>query len=356
MKPHSGISPLSRVGGPVAFGDPGAGTMSIRRPRRGMRRGFSFIEILFAVTILAVGFIMVAGIFPVAIGQTQANGAETTAASIARAAASTLARLPGTADESVFVPDGMVHAFDAAGTGTTLFDRVKGDLIQTEDSRFAWVPLYRRNRDAGGNAERTAQVFIVAIQAHNPSNFDARAVGDLHLTGTRSPLIPRKVRIRFTDGGDNPDIAQFSPPAGGDPSTPLWTTDLVAADGGTASALPVNGNPGHDAFAGCIAPGTFIIVADDQSAAADGPGKSAIGWVLRVGNNTTDTSWELQAGNDMKNSSYKPTTKTVLGWALGQRLRNPTLGFQPDPTLANYNPYEGGAQDVAVYSTIIPLN
>ena len=46
---------------------------------RRSRRAFSFVEVLFAVIILGVGFIMVAAIFPVAIQQTQATVEETAA-------------------------------------------------------------------------------------------------------------------------------------------------------------------------------------------------------------------------------------------------------------------------------------
>src|SRR5438309_8931756 len=42
-----------------------------RRPTR--RHGFTFMEILFAVMILGIGFIMVAAMFPAALKQTQGN-------------------------------------------------------------------------------------------------------------------------------------------------------------------------------------------------------------------------------------------------------------------------------------------
>src|SRR5215210_7149339 len=55
-----------------------------RRPR--FAPGFSFTEVLFAVMILGVGFIMIAAIFPVAIQQTRTTGEESNAAAIARGA------------------------------------------------------------------------------------------------------------------------------------------------------------------------------------------------------------------------------------------------------------------------------
>jgi Tfp pilus assembly protein PilV len=49
-----------------------------------MRRGFSFAEVLFAVAVLGIGFIMVAAIFPAAILQTQAAIDETVGTTVAR--------------------------------------------------------------------------------------------------------------------------------------------------------------------------------------------------------------------------------------------------------------------------------
>ena len=47
------------------------------------RRAFSFVEILFAIMILGIGFIMIAAIFPVAINETALSGEETVASTIA---------------------------------------------------------------------------------------------------------------------------------------------------------------------------------------------------------------------------------------------------------------------------------
>src|SRR5438045_9581021 len=50
------------------------------------RRGYSFTEVMFAVVILGIGFIMIAAIFPAAIHQSKTTQEETTAATVARAA------------------------------------------------------------------------------------------------------------------------------------------------------------------------------------------------------------------------------------------------------------------------------
>src|SRR6266446_1174955 len=53
-------------------------------PSHHRRGGFSFTEILFAVMILGIGFIMVAAMFPVALQQTDNSMQETVAAQVAR--------------------------------------------------------------------------------------------------------------------------------------------------------------------------------------------------------------------------------------------------------------------------------
>src|SRR5262245_7973582 len=57
------------------------------------RRAFSFTEIMFAVIILGIGFIMVAAIFPVALQQAKTTSEETTAAAMSRGTAGSLERI-----------------------------------------------------------------------------------------------------------------------------------------------------------------------------------------------------------------------------------------------------------------------
>src|SRR4051812_5408251 len=66
----------------------------VRRRRRTDRSGFSFVEVLFAVIVLGIGFIMIAAVFPVAISQTKTTTEETNAAAIAREGVNYLQNLP----------------------------------------------------------------------------------------------------------------------------------------------------------------------------------------------------------------------------------------------------------------------
>src|SRR5690348_3375918 len=56
------------------------------RVTRARRRGFNFTEVMFAVMILGLGFIMVAAMFPVTIRQTATNMEEAAGANLAKAA------------------------------------------------------------------------------------------------------------------------------------------------------------------------------------------------------------------------------------------------------------------------------
>src|SRR5688572_26143973 len=56
----------------------------LRARGRARQGGFNFTEVLFAVMILGIGFIMVAAIFPIAIQQTKMTGEEVQASTTAR--------------------------------------------------------------------------------------------------------------------------------------------------------------------------------------------------------------------------------------------------------------------------------
>lgn len=171
------------------------------------RRGFSFTEILFAVMILGIGFIMVAAMFPVAIHQTEANNQETIGAAVGRGSynyMSELAAMPlpaatiqyyitnaSTQTPSILLPtfsnptaptqplpipskytlppyqssivipgqvwtmcdprDGWNYAYQTAAVSfptahnMLLWQSIAKNIIQKDDLRFAWPVMYRRD-------------------------------------------------------------------------------------------------------------------------------------------------------------------------------------------------------------------
>src|SRR5258705_12001561 len=57
-----------------------------RFAKRTLRHGFTFTEVMFAVILLGIRFIMLAGMFPVAIQQTQTTVEESTASTTVQSA------------------------------------------------------------------------------------------------------------------------------------------------------------------------------------------------------------------------------------------------------------------------------
>src|SRR5688572_27412480 len=110
-------------------------------PFRG-RRGFTFTEVMFAVILLGIGFIMLAGMFPVAIRQTQSTAEESHGANLAQAGAKYLEAVA--IAQEYPVTNGQVSGLTKAA-----WQRLEGNLISSQDPRLAWTVLYKRN--AGEN-------------------------------------------------------------------------------------------------------------------------------------------------------------------------------------------------------------
>src|SRR5262249_52287646 len=141
--------------------------------------GFSFAEVMFAVIILGIGFIMIAAVFPVAVQQGKATNDETTAAASAKAQVAMLSDV--IADADVPVPTGTPIPM-GFGVGSHVFgqvyslrdpqpdtktgypwlnnqvapwvldqtwEKVRGNLVSSTDPRFASVVLYRRDSTVG---------------------------------------------------------------------------------------------------------------------------------------------------------------------------------------------------------------
>ncbi|MBC7785485.1 MAG: hypothetical protein H7144_16755 [Burkholderiales bacterium] len=125
-------------------------------------RGFSFTELLFAVMILGIGFIMLAAIFPVGLSQTKSNYEESLGAGIGRGASHQLGQIANEArlKPAIIgtVPTGLtVPAGKSVSLGLMMSPRDKRlaanlwtwkdvcrNLVLSSDPRFAWSPLFLR--------------------------------------------------------------------------------------------------------------------------------------------------------------------------------------------------------------------
>jgi hypothetical protein len=123
--------------------------------------GFSFTELLFAVMILGIGFILVAAIFPVGLAQTKSNFDETHAAALARSGAAEVGRVAYANDfvSNLIAPLQVLNDDTASTTGIA-----QRNMISPSDPRYAWVGMYRRV--PGSN--NTAQLCMILVNRSQP--------------------------------------------------------------------------------------------------------------------------------------------------------------------------------------------
>src|SRR5689334_9383547 len=163
-----------------------------------LNSGFSLTEVMFAVIVLGIGFIMVAAMFPVSISQSRLTVEETSAAAIARNAMADTTRLAENGDspppsapntwgpllpatdfyrrppteistqtatlaiapftlqpnQSITIPGKVVSLLDAriddglqspVKYRSNMWNTFKASLIVPSDGRYAWAVLYKRD-------------------------------------------------------------------------------------------------------------------------------------------------------------------------------------------------------------------
>ena len=315
--------------------------------------------------ILGIGFIMVAAIFPVAIQQTYTASDESVSASVAWNAINVIqakfaeSELPPVGAPAPFQKNftpGVVRSFrdpqargvasltrgqavgigrpkDPTGKGGDpndprnqvdfaqppdyLWNRIKGESVVVDDRRFAWVGFYRRHFLPGtsGDAAPYAQVVVVVARARENPAYGARDITDRSLAN----LQPRYVRFDLTSDGDGPKVDQ--------------EVNFIKGD--------------KDA----VTEGAYLIVAHD---AVKGFAQGTMNCnVFRVGNHLGGTTWELSPEAEFAPHSV---TENVYGKLVRTSVNglSDAEGYVIGRTKVG-NGYEGVAQDVAVYTMIIPV-
>jgi type II secretory pathway pseudopilin PulG len=334
------------------------------RSRSARRAGFSFTEVLFAVMILGIGFIMVAAIFPVAIQQAQNSTEETTAAAVGRTAATMIEQvasdstMPATFNVVVGPDfDGLAPLFPVQPNlqdGKTLSTALRGSLVTDGNSRYAWVPFYRRagNPRDPTTWSRVAQIFMVPVLARNESDFNR--------------VKPQVWQRNRTNGGGifgtALTTADFRDGQNGAPDTVLFHRDLDIPSEG-AFVIVADARRRLNA-------GTWVAPADTWNGIA---APELQGRIYRLGNPDTAGGagvWELMPGFDLDPVRLDLNGSRVDGAAPNrfdgketlvpgtERFDNVSVfvvGRGPSPDGPNPNAREGVAQDVTVYTTFITI-
>ena len=255
---------------------------------------FTLIEVMFAVILLGIGFIMVAAMFPVAIGQSRTSTEETAASAMARAA---MAHLSEIADGQT-----MPNSSNKVSMNPPhLWQAIRGAAIDQSDPRYAWTGLYRR----AANSD-TAQVYIFALQVRNHSAFNLNDTEKKVRTGTpdvvyEASIEPKRIRIVI-------------------PSTAPLNRIVV---------LDSVGDPMPAA-----AEGAYILDADTAT-------------LLRLGNaiDAASGQWELATGNP---PASWPGNVQREAFMVGRGYGNDV-----PQTSANPPTFEGPAMDIAVFTGFV---
>jgi len=267
--------------------------------------GFSFTEVLFAVMLLGIGFIMIAAVFPVAIQQNQATLQETTAQSVANDAINQLRNLTATTTGQIF--QNTSGAYVGMNTPWWASQQNFGlNFIDSADPRFAWVGFYRRD-----NGDNSAKFIIVVLQNHNstvpassvnlaPSAFSQGDTYPFYPNGTLTapyyigpPIIPGSlVGDSLLNTGVTPSALPHSQVA-----APILASVFYNADGTSSiamSALDVTSTSAFPAYCDMpvtwAAPGAFVIVGVDLA------GGTMSGRVFRLGQplGPNEPNWQQQ--------------------------------------------------------------
>jgi hypothetical protein len=330
-------------------------SFQIHRPeRRGFEvimrpRGYSFTEVMFAVVVLGVGFVMLAAMFPVAISQTAATSEESIGASIARGAVKHVENSAETVRDGItkaIVADEFQNMlpteatalpapapffpFDKAGNGqdTTelrhgLWHAVKGNLILQTDPRYAFVPFYSRE-----NGSNLARLVIVVVRARERAAYDATDVTPDDNANLQGRAVT--VAVENNVGGTHVDWVTFSGP------------NAAGAAEGTCVVISSHGASGPTTpnyYSGLV----FRV------------GRKVLAGETLGGSTATDFTWELVPGNDFipsPGADDKVDTAddlvfpaTTLAYIVGRELESPgTAGV-----------FRGVSQEVSYYSTFIQV-
>lgn len=300
------------------------------------RRGFSFTEVLFAVMIMGIGFIMVAAMFPVTIRQTQETMHDTVGANLAKGAAQCLQSI---ATEETFPPtktvnDDLMYAplnslVDGPSTGQKSWIYSRGNYISPQNPRYAWTALYRRDQ-TGGVGSGYAQVWIIGMKSWNRPVYETNV--DVMRNGTNlATLEPRRVRVRVQYESAN---------------LRSTVTFINSSDKGSEIA----------------APGAYLIIANDNATTSfTGPPAVARkgvanGRIYQLGNPINANTWELSPGGNMivannttpdVNKGDDITLNNADAYIIGRGYTDALNG--------DYS-YSGPSQGISVYTTFIRVN
>jgi hypothetical protein len=347
-------------------------------PPAPVRAAFTFIEVLFAVIILGIGFIMIAGVFPVAIQQTAVVTSETQGSLITRDAIRKIQNAADTPGANTLFPTTGTSAAPAIYAITTiapapgqpilglatpptgLLPALGADSLYSADKRFGWVGFYRRDSTtaaAGPPVGPYANIYVVALQNPNFPNYlyPVPASGQTTISASVPPPVP-------------PSTYGQSPPQ----AAAIAAQFFYNSDGTTTAILTYNtsANPPQQPNG---TTGAYVLVGSAPAAQANMVGRffrlgnAAPSTVLPTGynlptGNVINQIFTVQSGSDITPADAAaqtpPWTTTAGTSAAGFTANIFCIGAAPAPDNAGEftGPFTGPNQDIGVASAFIRVN
>jgi type II secretory pathway pseudopilin PulG len=315
--------------------------------------GFTFVEVLFAVILLGIGFIMIAGVFPVSIQQTATTIDETTGNTVARGAIDQIqeainsgmpmpvtvpitggANTPAVWPLMLATPGSRLGLTQLSylGSASFFYPNSNGfaprwsNSINTQDTRFSWVAFYNRQNQPNGQPAPYSQVIVIALK------------NSYFISYPTAPPVPGAgVNITNWTGQDNPPTPQ----------------DAQLAIDTTGTPTIAFTNPiGNDA------PGAFAIVEENPNPVPPNDFTPSAGRIYRLGAQINTHTYQIQPGTDPQQYEYPNATHTapvfVRVYLVG-RAPTPGNNYGNNPT--NFSTtFTGPNQDIAAVSGFVRIN
>jgi hypothetical protein len=314
------------------------------------RRAFAFTEILFAVMILGLGFIMIAAMFPVTISQTQATVQETAAAGTARAAYESLARLSsldkldatgnGPLAQCPLWPINAVGGPQGKANVAQAWAALAGNFINSQNPRYGWTALYRRSSTDNG----AAQVIIITTQNRSRGEYlfpnPGNAFNDILRPKATVEAVLEPKLVYVTQINVRADGADIYINPSSDPAKALSTR-----------------------VDGVVAEGAYLVLADVSTSSNPLP-KTLNGRIIQLGPRVNfDTSptaplvFKAQAGSKLLgNENFIASgNKGVTAYVVGRGYSDAYLFNPPNPPDPQAGDFTGNVQDVGVYTGFISI-
>jgi hypothetical protein len=232
---------------------------------------------------------------------------------------------------AVGTPDPVVPFTSPGNPPTTpnvgSWEAVRGNLILPNDTRYAFVPLYRRKVDS-----TSAQVFVVATQV--------------------------RARPRY----DEKDTLAPGTPGEGNLQAHLVETNVLKDAGGTGIHwIQIDDVAGGVDTSLAVAEGAYVIIANDPGhAGSSSPAGTFNGRVYRIGAQALDTTtgvpvpntWTFQPGNEyVPQAGPDGVVKTADDYELGADAPAFVVGRELTPT----GEFVGLAQAISIYTSFIQV-